>query len=87
MTYVPTQNAAGRTGSRRDKAAKPRPRDGGGLRVTLPLVLAVALVVLATLGGRPSPAPDQSTDPITDRAADDAGPVFDGRGKWSGYAR
>ena len=87
MTYLPTQHAGDRTGNPVDGTAGRRSNSGKGLLAAWPLVAAVALVALATTGGRPSTAPDPLTNTGADRAANDSGPAFDGRGKWSGYAR
>lgn len=58
------------------------------IRLSLGSAVVLAAVALAASGGRSDlQAPDQWTDQITTQSDAESGPVFDGRGKWGGYAR
>ncbi len=58
----------------------------GGLKVGIGVVAILALVALSGLDG--GPAADRSGPQASQQVATpQAQPVFDGRGKWGGYAR
>lgn len=62
----------------------------GGILAQLPVyaaVIAVAILVAVSLSIDPQYVDQTSDYDDRDRASTTADPVFDGRGKWSGYAR
>ena len=58
------------------------------IRRALAAALVVGLIALPVLGGRDATQlPQLQSDTSIDEPAIEIGPVFDGRGKWAGYAR
>jgi hypothetical protein len=89
MTFAEPQNTRPGSDSPQplETATKPvAPRNGidGRLRLYLGAVAVLALVLLVALESRPT---TQASGLEAGPAAGQAGPVFDGRGKWIGYAR
>ncbi len=58
------------------------------IRLSMAAILVLAVFALGALGGRSDiQAPDRSASQNTEQHDTDSEPVFDGRGKWTGYAR
>ena len=58
------------------------------IRRALAAALVVGLIALPVLGGRDTAQlPPLQPDAAIGQPAAETGPVFDGRGKWGGYAR
>lgn len=85
MAYSDTQHIGhGGRAPFRARAQEPIEVLVGRLRLGLGIAAVLALVVMATLGdGQSTPGPDSNVDAPVEQAET----VFDGRGKWGGYAR
>ena len=90
MTYAKTESfpPAGRA----PEASNAAPRAGQGLgriRLVLGLAAVLALAVWGLMSDGTTEAPDlrSANDTASTEAKAEQGPVFDGRGKWGGYAR
>ena len=92
MTFAQSELAARPAGHDSKPARGPggAARLGGTLRLMLGVAAILALAVIGAIGDKPAtPTPESVSDDNGAVTATESGqaPAFDGRGKWSGYAR